>query len=59
MLLMQSLLDLYPDNNIPTSAAFFVYNGAFEIACSVRNISGYTLLHNVKLAYNKSSDIAC
>ena len=48
----------YPDNNIPTSAASFVYNGAFDIARSVRNVSGCTLLSDVKLACNKHSDIA-
>ena len=52
------MLLLYPDDNIPTSAAFFVYNGAFDIARSVRNVSGCTLLRDVKLACNKHSDIA-
>ena len=32
---------------------FFVYNGAFDIARSVRNVSGCTLLRDVKLACNK------
>ena len=31
---------MYPDDNIPTSAAIFVYNGALDIANSVRNVSG-------------------
>ena len=48
----------YPDDNIPTSAPFFVYDGAFDIACSVRNVSGCTLLCDVKLACNKHSNIA-
>ena len=45
----------YPDDNIPISAATFVYNGAFDIA---RSVSGCTLLRDVKLACNKHSDIA-
>ena len=48
----------YPDDNIPTSAASFVYNGAFDIAHSVRNVSGLTLLSDEKLACNKHKDIA-
>ena len=56
--LCKSLLLSYPDDNIPTSAAIFVYNGAFDIARSVRNVSGCTLLRDVKLACNKHSDIA-
>ena len=58
--LCKSLLLSYPDDNIPASAAIFVYNGAFDIARSVRNVSGCTLLHvrDVKLACNKHSDIA-
>ena len=52
------MLLLYPDDNNPTSAAFFVYNGAFDIARSFRNVSGCTLLRDVKLACNKHSDIA-
>ena len=56
--LCKSLLLLYPDDNIPTSAANFVYNDAFDIARSDRNVSGCTLLHDVKLASNKLSDIA-
>ena len=43
----------------PTSTAIFVYNGAFDIARSVWNVLGCTLLHDVKLACNKHSDIAC
>ena len=43
----KSLLLSYIDN-IPTSAAIFVYNGAFDIARSVRNVSGCTLLRDVK-----------
>ena len=54
----KSLLRSYPDDNIPIFAAFFVYNGAFDIARSVRNVSGRTLLRDVKLACNKHSDIA-
>ena len=46
--LRKSLLLSYPDDNIPTSAAIFVYNGAFDIARSVRNVSGCTLLRDVK-----------
>ena len=53
-----SLLLSYLDDNIPTSAAIFVYNGAFDIARSVRNVAGCTLLRDVKLACNKHSDIA-
>ena len=56
--LCKSLLLLYPDYNIPTSAAIFVYNGAFDIARSVRNVSGCTLLSYVKLVCNQHSDIA-
>ena len=56
--LCKSLLLSYPDDNIPTSAAIFVYNGAFDIACSVRNVLGCTLLRDVKLACDKHSDIA-
>ena len=56
--LCKSLLLSYPDDNISTSAAIFVYNGAFDIALSVRNVSGCTLLRDVKLACNKHSDIA-
>ena len=41
-----------------TSAAVFVYNGAFYIARSVQNVLGCTLLRDVKLACNKHSDIA-
>ena len=48
----------YHDDNIPTSAANFVYNGAFDVARSGRNVSEYCLLRDVKLAYNKHSDIA-
>ena len=51
----KSLLHSYPDDNISTSAAIFVYSGAFDIARSVRNVSGCTLLRNVKLACNKPS----
>ena len=36
---------------------FFVYNGVFEIARSVRNVSGSTLSRDVKLVCNKHSDI--
>ena len=32
-----------PDDSIPTSASNFVYNGAFDIARLVRNVSGCTL----------------
>ena len=39
LLSMQTFLLLYPDDNIPTSAAIFVYNGAFDIVRSVRNVS--------------------
>ena len=42
--LCKSFLLSYPDDNIPTSAAIFVYNGAFDIARSVRNVSGCTLV---------------
>ena len=56
--LCKSLLLSYLDDNIPTSAAIFVYNGAFDIVRSIRNVSGCTLLHDVKLACNKYSDIA-
>ena len=56
--LCKAVLLSYPDDNIPTSAAIFVYNGAFDIARSVRNVSGCTLLRDVKLACNKHSDIA-
>ena len=48
----------YPDDRIPTSSAIFVYNGAFVIARSVRNVSGCTLSRDVKLACNKPYDIA-
>ena len=51
----KSLLLSYPDDNISTSVAIFVYNGAFDIARSVRNVSGCTLLRNIKLACNKPS----
>ena len=54
----KSLLLSYTDDNIPTSAAIFVYNSAFDIARAVRNVSRCTLLHDVKLACNKHSDIA-
>ena len=43
---------------ILTIAAMFVYNGAFDIARSVRNFSGCTLLRDVKLSCNEPSDIA-
>ena len=56
--LCKSLLLSYPDDNIPTSPAIFVYNGAFDIARTVQTVSGCTLLHDVKLACNKLSDIA-
>ena len=56
--LCKSLLLSYPDDIIPTSAAIFVYNGVFDIARSVWNVSGCTLLRDVKLACNKHSDIA-
>ena len=36
----KALLLSYPDDNIPTSAAIFVYIGAFDIACSVRKVRG-------------------
>ena len=52
------MLLLYSDDNIPTFATIFVYNGAFDIARSVRNVLGCTLLCDVKLASNKHSDIA-
>ena len=54
----KSSLLSYPVDNIAKSAANFVYNGAFDIARSVRNVSGCTLLRDVKLACNKHSDIA-
>ena len=38
--LCKSLLLSYPEDNIPTSAAIFVYSGAFDVARSVRNVSG-------------------
>ena len=53
----KSLLLSYTDDNIPTSAAIFVYNGAFDIAHSVRNVSGCTLLRDVKLACNELANI--
>ena len=56
--LCKSLLLSYPDDNIPTSSAIFVYSGAFKIARSVQNVSGCTLLRDVQLACNKHSDIA-
>ena len=56
--LCKSLLLSYSDDNIPTAAAIFVYNGAFNIAHSVWNVSGCILLRDVKLACNKQSDIA-
>ena len=46
-----SLLHSYPDDNIPTSTAIFVYNGVFDIAISVWNVFGCTLLRDVELAY--------
>ena len=52
------IISLDPDDNIPTSAAIFVDNGAFDIARLVRNVSGCTLLRDVKVACNKHSDIA-
>ena len=58
----ESILDIdamllsYPGDNIPTSAAIFVYNGAFDIARSVRNVLGCTLLRDVMLACNKHLD---
>ena len=58
MYLCKSLLLSYPEDNIPSSAAIFVYNGAFDIARSVRNVSGCTLLRYVKLVCNQHSDIA-
>ena len=33
----------HPHGNIPTPAAIFVYNGAFDIARSVQKVSGCTL----------------
>ena len=36
------------DDNIPTSADIFVNNGVFDIARWVRNVSGYTLLRDIK-----------
>ena len=47
------LLLSFPDDNIPTFASIFVYNHAFDIARLVRNVSGCTLLFDVKLACNK------
>ena len=52
-----SLLSFPTTTLFLTSATIFVNNGAFYIACSVRNVLGYTLLHDVKLACNKHSDI--
>ena len=45
-------------DNIPSTVAIFVYNSAFDITRSVQNVS-CTLLHDVKLACNKHSDIEC
>ena len=53
-----SLLHWYPDDNIPTSAPIFVYNGAFDIVLSVWNVLGCTLLPDVKLVRKKPSFIA-
>ena len=53
-----SLLLWYLEDNIPTSATIFVYNGELNIARSVQNVSGCTLLCDVKLVCNKRSDIA-
>ena len=52
------MLRLYTDDIIPAPAAIFVYNGAFDIARSIRNVSGCTIKRDVKLACNKHSDIA-
>ena len=41
------LLLSYPDDNIPTLATAFIYNGAFDIIRSVRNVLGCTLLFDV------------
>ena len=54
---MQIIASFLSNDNILTSATIFVNNGAFYIACSVWNVLGYTLLHDVKLACNKHSDI--
>ena len=42
---MQIIAFLYPDDNIPTSAAIFVYKGAFDIVRSVRNVSVVALYY--------------
>ena len=55
MQIIASLLSWWQHSNI---WAIFVYNGAFDIALSVQNVSGYTLLRDVKWACNKHSDIA-
>ena len=49
----KSILDIDANHcifRILMSAAIFVYNVAFDIARSVRNVSGCTLLRDVKLA---------
>ena len=47
----KSFLISYPDDNIPTSAAIFVYIGAFDIARSVRHVSGCILLCDVNCTF--------
>ena len=56
---MQIIASSYPNENIPTSPAIFIFNDAFDIARSVQNVLGCTLLGDVQLAFNKHSDINC
>ena len=46
----------YPDDNIPTPAAFCVYNGSFDIARSVRSVSESTLFRDVFLIFPYIND---
>ena len=47
----KKMLLSYLDDNIPTSTTIFVYSSVFNIARSVRNISGCTLLHDVNVQF--------
>ena len=47
----------YPYDNIPTSVGTSVFNGAFDIARSVRRVLRCTLLRDLKFACNKHTVI--
>ena len=49
LLSMQIIASLYLNKNIPTSAPIFIFNDAFNIARSVRNVLGWALLGDVQL----------